>query len=140
MSTLSKEYYYQSTVIFRPEVRSLLALPVTCQQVRRHHCSLNTAGRYFEHAGGGKASSAASGRLSVRRAGHRVTFWGSRPSVTRYLNKAEVRVRTRRYALRTSGLKITVPQPFQNSPNVPPSTATSRPRSSLSSYLCLCRK
>ena len=98
----------RSTVIFRPNVRSSGALRVTLHHVRRDQRSLGPSERYIEQHRAQDDSLASSGGSPARRTERRVTFCCSATCVTRYPNKPGVRWATRRYALRTSGLKITV--------------------------------
>ena len=100
--------YQVSTVIFRPNVRSSDALRVTLHHVRRDQCSPGPSERYIEQHRAQDDSLASSGGSPARRTERRVTFCCSATCVTRYPNKPGVRWATHRYALRTSGLKITV--------------------------------
>ena len=96
------------TVIFRPNVWLSEALRVTLHHVRCNQRSSGPSERYIEQHRAQDDSLASSGGSTARRTERRVTFCCSATCVTRYPNKPGVRWATHRYALRTSGLKITV--------------------------------
>ena len=96
------------TVIFRPHVRSSDVLRVTLHHVRCDQHSSGPSKRYIEQHRAQDESLASSGGSPARQTEHRVTFCCSATCITRYLNKPGIRWATHRYALRTSGPKITV--------------------------------
>ena len=96
------------TVIFRPNVRSSDALHVTLHHVCHDQGSSGPSKRYIEQHCAQDDYLASSGGSPAWQTKHRVTFCCSATCIMRYLNKPGIRWATHRYALRTSGLKITV--------------------------------